>query len=553
MNVAIERLPESQVLLDITTDEQEFEKALDRAYRKVVNQVRLPGFRPGKAPRRIIEQLLGREILIEQADRDLLDPLYQQALEREELTPVGEPAVEIYQAEPLAFKVTVPVYPRIDLGEYTAVRVEPRHVAIGDERIDESLITMQKGQSPWEEPAESRPAREGDRVTLDIEVKQGEEEYREPLRDGVFTLGQDTFYPRLREAIVGMVPGERKDVRLSFAEDDETAEADMRGKTLDYTVALKKIEEQRLLPLDDAFAQTVSDGKLPTLEALRAELRQDVLRAERQKARTEVGNEAINAVAGVATIELPRVLIDKQVDSEIENQRGHLSQEHGQTLEEHLRLENKTLEELREELRPEAARRLRNSLVLREIATREGISVSAQDVDAEIDRLAALSENPEQMRPIYSSNYVKNLLETELFERKLLDRVIEIATAGRGPFEPPESADEDASLPDGQAEEDTESPDTGATAEGEAALAAPETAPVDEQETVPEVAGVTAAEEEEETATPVVAMGDRQPVVAPAAETGDAGPDDPGVPARRATGTPARGAVAESEATGGTA
>jgi trigger factor len=121
VNVAVERLPESQVLLDISTDEQEFSKALDRAYRKVVNQVRLPGFRPGKAPRMVIEQMLGRDVLIEQADRDLLDPLYQKAIEQESLNPVGEPEVEIYQTEPLAFKVTVQVYPTIDLGEYQSV------------------------------------------------------------------------------------------------------------------------------------------------------------------------------------------------------------------------------------------------------------------------------------------------------------------------------------------------------------------------------------------------------------------------------------------------
>jgi len=125
VNVAVERLPESQILLDITTDEQEFAKALDRAYRKVVTQVRLPGFRPGKAPRRVIEQMLGREMLVEQADRDLLDPLYQQALEKEQITPVSEPDVEIYQAEPLAFKVTVQVYPTIDLGDYLDVRASP--------------------------------------------------------------------------------------------------------------------------------------------------------------------------------------------------------------------------------------------------------------------------------------------------------------------------------------------------------------------------------------------------------------------------------------------
>jgi len=449
VNVVAERLPESQVLLDISTDEQEFEKALDRAYRKVVNQVRLPGFRPGKAPRRIIEQLLGREILVEQADKDLLDPLYQQALEREKLNPVGEPDVEIYQVEPLAFKVTVQVYPTIELGDYAAVRVEPRHVEVGDEQVEEALQKLQARQSPWEEPAEPRPIREGDRVTLDVEVQEGDREFREPMRDGVFTLGQDNLLPQLREALLGMAVGESKDVRISFAEDDEQADAEMRGKTLDYRVTVKKIEEQRLLPLDEEFAGTATNGRLATLDALRADLRKELLQGERAKARTEVGGEVVNAMAAAATFDVPTAMIDRQVDTEVENMRTHLQENHSQTLQAHLRLENKTEEQLRAELRPEALRRLRNSLVLREIATREGVSVSAQDVDAEIDRLVGPGEDAQRMRQIYSSNYVRNLLETELFERKLMDRIIEIATEGRGAFEPPaepEPAEDQAAL-----------------------------------------------------------------------------------------------------------
>ncbi len=440
MNVAVERLPESQVLLDISTDEQEFSKALDRAYRKVVNQVRLPGFRPGKAPRMVIERMLGRDVLIEQADRDLLDPLYQKAIEQESLNPVGEPEVEIYQTEPLAFKVTVQVYPTIDLGEYQSVRAEPRPVAISDEQVEETLTRLRENQSPWEEPAEARPARDGDRVTVDVTVTEvgADEPYREPLTDSVYVLGKDNLFEELRDTLTGMGVGDEKAVEIAFAEDNEGVEAGMRGKTMSYAVAMKKIEEQHLLPLDEEFAKKVSDGKIETLEALRADIRKDLLRAERQKARTEVGNEVVAALSEGATLDLPPVMIDKQVDSDVENMRNHLGQDHNQTLEAHLRAEEKTLEELREELRPEATRRLRNSLVLREIATREGVSVSPQDIDAEIDRMVGAMENGAQMRQFYSSNYIRTMLESELFERKLMDRVIDIATEGRGAADPPE-------------------------------------------------------------------------------------------------------------------
>jgi hypothetical protein len=236
----------------------------------------------------------------------------------------------------------------------------------------------------------------------------------------------------------------------------------MRGKELRYRITLKGLKEQHLRPLDDDFAREASNGRSETVDALRDEVRKDLLRAERQKARSEVGSEVVDAMAATAQFDVPAVMIDKQVDSEIENLRNHLSQEHGRTLEAHLRLEQKTLDQLREELRPEAARRLRNSLVLREIATREGVTVGPADIDAEINRLIGLMDDPERMRQIYSNNYVRNLLETELFERNLMDRVIAIATEGRGAFEPPEEPESETPAAD-----DADAPDTeaiGATA-----------------------------------------------------------------------------------------
>ena len=486
MNVAVERLPESQVLLDISTDEQEFTKALDRAYRKVVNQVQLPGFRPGKAPRMVIERMLGREVLIEQADRDLLDPLYQKALEQENINPVGEPDVEIYQTEPLAFKVTVQVYPTIDLGEYQSVRAEPRPVEVTDEQVDETLTRLRESQSPWAEPAEARPAQEGDRVTVDVTVREvgSEEPYREPLIDSVYVLGKDNLFEELRTALTGMTVGETKTTDITFAEDNEGVEAEMRGKTMTYTLEAKKIEEQELLPLDDDFAKKVSTDKLETLDALRADIRKDLLRAERQKARTEVGNEIVTALSDGATLELPAVMIDKQVDSDVENLRNHLGQDHNQTLEAHLRTEDKTLEALREELRPEATRRLRNSLVLREIATREGVSVNPQDIDAEIDRMIGSAENSAQMRQFYQSNYIRTMLENEVFERKLMDRIIDIATEGRGAADPPEEPEEPATIVNENEEEATAAVEAGGILPEDHSIAIGEAEAVAAKETV---------------------------------------------------------------------
>ena len=181
---------------------------------------------------------------------------------------------------------------------------------------------------------------------------------------------------------------------------------------------------------------TDSDGLIVLAHAYHAV--EDADYVDDPTAGATMGPDAIRKVS----IEIPPVMIDKQVDSDLEDLRNRLSQEQ-QTLENYLRLKGQREDELREELRPEAVRRLRNSLVLREIATREGVSVSAQDIDAEIDRMIGTSENRDQLRQIYSGNYIRNLLENELFERKLMDHVIGIATEGRGPADPPEEPEEE--------------------------------------------------------------------------------------------------------------
>lgn len=335
--------------------------------------------------------------------------------------------------------MTVQVYPTIDLGDYQAVRAEPRPVAITDEQVEETLGRLQTHHSPWHELTEERAAQDGDRVTVDVTVSEvdSDEPAREPLLDSVYVLGQDNLFEELHDALVGMNVGDEHDVEIIFADDNEAVDATMRGKSMNYHLALKKIEAQDKLPLDDEFAKTATEGRQETLEALRADIHKDLLRGEHQKARNEVSTEVIAAMSEQANLELPTVMIEKQLDSDVENMRNHLGQEHNQTLESHLRTLDKTEAELREEMRPEAIRRLRNSLVLREIASQEGISVNAQDIDAEIDQLAGrMGDNP-QMRQFYSSNYVRNMLENDLFERKLIDRLIDIATEGRGPADPP--------------------------------------------------------------------------------------------------------------------
>lgn len=446
MKLSVERLPESRVLLDIAADEEEFARAVDRAFRRVANQVAIPGFRRGKAPRSVIERMYGRELVVEEANKQVMSDLYRQALEQEELVPVGDPEVEIVTADPLAFKVTLPVYPTIDAGPYADVRVEPVDATVGEAEVDAVVERLRRSHSPWVDPAEGglevgpdfvlerrgRTPREGDQVTVDYSVREGDEPLGEPVTDAVFVLGESNLLERMREEIEKLHVGEAAGFDVSFAEDDEDVDPERRGKTYRYEVTLKGLKERELLPLDDDLARTVAE--VDTLEELRREIRDDLHQGKTAEARAAVLDQVIERMAEGATIDLPAAMVDDAVEEDVRAFRAQLAQRR-LSFEEYLRLSGQDEAALRAEMRPAAERRLRNSLLLREVAQREGIAIDEADVDEEVGRLAGAAAggaNPDRVQEFYRSDSFRRVLRNDLFERRVTDRVIGLATEDRG-------------------------------------------------------------------------------------------------------------------------
>jgi len=431
VKLTVERLPESQVRLDIAADEAEFAEAVEKAARKVSRDIVLPGFRKGKVPRHMIERMYGREVFLEEAGRLIMDDLYRKALEQEDLTPVGSPDVQITQMDPVAFTVEVPIYPSVEPGDYTAVRAEPEDAAITEDDVDEVLQRLRKASSPWIDPSEERKAQEGDQVTLDLSMTdENGEQFQEPIEDAQFIIGESNLFDELRDVVLTLKPGETAETKISFAEDDEAAAEKLRGKTLNYTVTLKGIKERELLDLDDDFAKTYAGED--TLEDLTAAIRKDLHQAKTTEKRTEVLNGIIDSVAEGANVEIPAVMVDDAVTEEIGRVRQRLQMQRG-SLEAYLRAQGQTEEEFREEIRPDVAKRLRNSLVLREIADREGIAISDDEIDTEIENIVSGAPNPDQMRQVYSADrYMRSVLRNEMYDERLSNFLIDTATEGRG-------------------------------------------------------------------------------------------------------------------------
>jgi len=431
VKLTVERLPESHVRLDIAADDIEFAEAMDKASRKVMRDIQVPGFRKGKAPRHIVERMYGREIFIEEAHKGLMDDLYRQALAESEVVPVGDPAVEYVSAEPLAFNVTLAVFPTIEPGDYRDVRVEPIDASIEESQVDEVIERLQLRSSPWVDITETRKPAEGDQVIVDLTLTgEDGEQFQDQIEDAVFIIGESQLFEPLRSAIEDLDIGETGDVMIAFEEDDEAAAERLRGKAITYGVMLKSIKARELLPLDDEFAKTYAEEE--SMEALQTAIRNDLHQGKSNESRAAVINSITEKIAEGATIELPAPMIDDAVTEELNRVKQRLTYQRT-TLDAYLRANSQTEEEFKAELRPGVATRLRNSLILREIADREKIEVSEEDLDNEIGEITADAPNAEQMQKVYSGDrYMRTVLRNDLFDRRLTDFLIETATEGRG-------------------------------------------------------------------------------------------------------------------------
>lgn len=439
VKLTTERKPGSILELNITADDAEYQKAIDDAISRQSRNVQIPGFRKGKAPRHMVERFYGgREVFAQDAAEKLMDKLYREALEQEEVNPVGDPELTSMELDPsLVFVVAVPVYPEIELGDYTAVRVDPVDAAVTDEDVEEVITRLIRQQGTWKD-VEGRKPIEGDQVTIDYTVHEGEEEFQEPVEDAVWVIGETNLLEQLKERIEELEPGETGEFEIFFEEDDESADPSVRGKQLKYNVTLKGLKERELPELTDELAKEIGD--VETVAALREQIFEEIHQGKTGDGRNEVLNKIVEAVGADTTIDLPEAMIEEEIEHQLSHRKQDL-QRQGINWDQMVSAGIINEETFKAELRPDATQRLTNTLILQEIARRENIEISDEDVDAEIEKIAGpmpegddaeAVERANRMREVYNGDYFRNVLKNDLYERTLTDRIIDIATEGQG-------------------------------------------------------------------------------------------------------------------------
>jgi trigger factor len=433
-------MPQSQVVLQIEVEPERVEKSLDAAYQRLVQRASVPGFRKGKAPRVMLERHLGRDALLQEALDRLIPEVYREALEEQEIEPIEMPHLEMVSTEPLVMKATVPVRPTIELGDYRSLRVPREPVIVPEEQVDEALEALRHRYANLE-PVE-RPIQWGDFIRVDMlitvdgrrVVDQKDVEF--PLREGAAV-----YLPGFAEKLLGLEKGQEAEFELRVPED--YADRGLAGKDCACRVKVHEVKEEKLPPLDDSFAREVGEG-FAGVQALRDRLASDLREAEEQAAMERYRTQVISVLEENARLEYPPVLVEKEIDRFLREQAG--PQGDGD-IERYLQRAGKSEEELREEMRPVAERRLRRSLLLSKVAEVENIEVDDSEVGQELERMAS-SAGPqaEEVRRLFDNPGGRDAIQGSLLTRKTWDRLTSIVSGeepGEAGAEETESEEEE--------------------------------------------------------------------------------------------------------------
>lgn len=452
MKVTLERLPESRVQLDIEVDNDRLERSLDAAYKRLAARSRIPGFRPGKAPRHIVERMVGRDGLIREALDRLVPDAYNEAIEAEDVEAIAQPELEILEMEPVRFKATVPVRPTVDIDGYRGIRVERDPVKVTDEMVAEQLLLLRRRHAT-QVPVE-RPVQWDDVLIADVNGLVEDDPFIQDA-DAEFALreGQVLLVPGLAEAFIGMSKGEEKQVDIDIPDDFRVER--LQGKTASFTLTLKEVKEEQLPEEDDEFANTVNPDEFPTLDALKARIRTDLESALTEEVEAKLRSDAVTKLVEIATIDHPRVLVEREIDGMVSEAAGNDRQAYAAYLQRVGRSE----QEFREQFREDAERRLRRSLALGELADKENVEISAEEIDAELDRMCApLGEEAARFKQMLATPDRIESIGRELLTRKTLDRLAGIAIGQATATTEPAASDTESPAPEAEAAPATETP-----------------------------------------------------------------------------------------------
>ena len=385
MNVKSIEKNGNQATIVVEIDKELMEKGVNAAYLKARKQIAIPGFRKGKAPRKMIEAMYGAHVFYDDGLEEIFPEVYDFAVVKQDLKAIGRPSLtdmDINEENIVTLTLTTEVYPEVTLGQYKGLEVEKAAVSVSDEQVAAELDRMAQNVASTE--VVEKAAEMGDTANIDFEGFDNGVAFDGGKGDNFdLKLGSGQFIPGFEEQVVGMTAGEEKDINVSFPADYHAA--DLAGKPVVFHVKLNKVTVTNVPALDDEFAKDVSE--FDTLDELKADIRAKALESAEKNAQSAFETACVEKAAENTTVDMPKALVESELDTQMERFAYQL-QMSGYSIEQYAKMMGGDLNTMRNAFRPQAEKQAKISVTLEKIVEVEGITVSDEDIEAEFEALA---------------------------------------------------------------------------------------------------------------------------------------------------------------------
>ena len=423
MSVQVENLEHNMAKLTIEVSADELEKAMETAYQKEKNKISVPGFRKGKVPRAMIEKMYGAEIFYEDAANTVMQKTYPSAVDESGVDVVSRPTVDIVQIEkgkPFIYTAEVAVKPEVTLGKYMGVTVTKVDTSVSEEEIAAELEN-ERNKNSRTVSVTDRPVQEGDTAVIDFEGFVDGVPFEGGKAEGhSLEIGSHTFIDTFEDQLIGKNVGDDVDVNVTFP--DQYQAPELAGKPALFKVKIHEIKAKELPELNDEFASEVSEKE--TLAEFKEEIKERLAQAKEAEAKAQKEEEAIQKIIDKSEMDIPEAMIETQCETMLDEFAQRITQS-GLSFEQYLQFSGTDVNGLKEQVRPEALKRIQSSLVLEQIAKEENIEVSDADIDAEIEKMAAAYGMEVDKLKEYMGEAEKNSMKSDLAITKAVELIMD--------------------------------------------------------------------------------------------------------------------------------
>lgn len=424
MKVKTEKIDNQKVVLEIEVALEDWQKAIEKAVKAIANEVKIPGFRKGKAPRKIIEKQVGKKAILDEAYEHVASAAFREALAQENIELAAFPDFDTVTCEedkPLVFKATVTPKPEVTLGEYKNLKIEKKEVSVSDEDVDKHIEQMRQRHGKMVDAPADAVVADGDFTTLDFKGFVDDEPFAGGEgKDYPLQIGSGSFIPGFEEQLIGAKIGEERDVNVTFPEEYHAKE--LAGKPAVFKCTVRSIKNKELPELNDEFVAKVSTFK--TVDEFKADVRKNLEKAEEQKNLNERRAACIETAANNVKVDIPEIMIEDRINQMIQEMEMRLSQQ-GLKLEQYLKFSGMEMSKLREDYKKTAEQNVKTDLMLEAVAKAEGIKVEDGDFEAEIAMMAkAYGATPIQVKKIIQEQGRVTDLAITILRRKTAQFIV---------------------------------------------------------------------------------------------------------------------------------